>query len=192
MKSTGLFLVSATLALSGCASFETYPAAAVVDRDGFVARLPDTVFVAPPLASGQSLERFEAGLSSLGADAKLAQLPEGAVTPVIRLTPPSTSPVDMSRLESGSASADFLVLVNSAGQLEAIYCYQSTDPAIEQSAATLLGRTRFTPAKVNGVSVPVVMAMPVTFRLDGRSAHPVVLDLGAQVGPMTGPLPRGS
>lgn len=137
----------------------------LVDGGEFAARLPAQVFVAAEAEGSAAAARLRAALSSLEpVEARIRKLPAGAMAAKPRTKVPPIYPYDM-KVTGEQGEARFLLLIGADGQIKAMHCYESSDGLFERRAAEALVQWTFAPARIGRTNVPMILELPIVFRL---------------------------
>lgn len=101
-----------------------------------------------------------------GLDKKTAlfQFPEAGQPAVAKTRVPPRYPFQLRRA-GVVGEVDSLILVGADGKVLSIYCYKYAKPQFAIAAAAALAKWSYTPAKIGGVTVPVILQVPIVFTL---------------------------
>jgi hypothetical protein len=140
----------------------------IFDKADFMKRLPEYTLLWPDPAkqpkAPATFGEVEAALKELGTvpGVQFFHAPPELTLPVIaRFIRPEYPEKMLKKGEAGSAK--FLVLINSAGNVTALYCFQCTNKEFAIAGAHCLVDWKFHPAVYNKTKVSILTVLPVQF-----------------------------
>jgi hypothetical protein len=100
--------------------------------------------------------------AKLDEKTQIFSLPDEATKPELISSMPPAYPQSI-RLRRDPPKADFLLFIGADGNVKCLYCYDTKDQVFAIVAADALIKWRYTPAKINGTAVPVLLPLEMKF-----------------------------
>jgi hypothetical protein len=100
--------------------------------------------------------------AKLDEKTKIYALPDEATKPELISSIPVSYP-QSTRLRRDPPRADFLVFVGADGLVKCLYCYDTKDQVFAIVASSSLIKWRYSPAKIKGTAVPVLLPVEIKF-----------------------------